>query len=501
MLSQHLLLLASLTLFALSANANLFWPRRHHNSEKSLDERHSAQLIPNNFYDLILGPSAFASHRFSTLTKLDDSKGWIFQLDVPGLSLDEISVHAEGQVLLIRGEHKCGKRAEPTCIERHVSEEIRLSESCDLETAEADLDQGVLRVHIRPKSNTPTRSRAVKIIDRARGTARSWGETLKNTFTWQHDPTIDSVKHSAAEYGSEVEETVNDYIKQIQQKLQIPLEKQREFSNRIHGKSQDVYRQLKEKTLTPSEAYNRLYDNAEGILNQIKQTAEDLRQRSEHVADEAWDRARNLKDKAERGAESVARGAWETAGNVKDEAQRRAEHASQYAKRQSEAAEEVVSQAAQSAKSAAYDAKDTVERKAGEAYESAVDMKNSAEQKIYNIVEEGKETAKTVGNEASEKAGQVADKVGEVKDDVKAKLEDIKDNVKTKVGDAIDSAAPKVDEAAHKAKVEANEAAHRASIIAQEASHTAKVAAGEATYESEKKAENMAETLKRKLGL
>lgn len=110
-------------------------------------------------------PSALAP----PMNLTEDEAAYHLQLDLPGVSLDEVEVLATPDSVTVRGE-RTAETTEDGSVqharERFVGayeRSLTLPTEIDPDAVEANLSQGVLRVSL-PKANTGRRSRKVPVI-------------------------------------------------------------------------------------------------------------------------------------------------------------------------------------------------------------------------------------------------------------------------------------------------------------------------------------------------
>ncbi|PSQ16957.1 heat-shock protein Hsp20 [Halobacteriales archaeon QS_8_69_26] len=88
----------------------------------------------------------------------DEGEEFVVTADLPGYEADDVDLTLSGKRLEITGEREFGYEEDADYVHRErrrssVSRTVRLPEEVDPEAVEADLDDGVLTVHL-PKAHT-----------------------------------------------------------------------------------------------------------------------------------------------------------------------------------------------------------------------------------------------------------------------------------------------------------------------------------------------------------
>lgn len=100
------------------------------------------------------------------LTLWEDEKKVYLEFDMPGFSLDDIDLTIEAGVLYLRGERKVPEsRGKCWCNERTyglVERSVRLSETVDCDSINAELHDGVLAIEFQKKPEAIPAKIAIK---------------------------------------------------------------------------------------------------------------------------------------------------------------------------------------------------------------------------------------------------------------------------------------------------------------------------------------------------
>lgn len=125
-------------------------------------------------HDQVFGRPAVRPTREEYLPAVDvyeDEAGLVFEAELPGVRLDDVDLELEKNVLTIRGERKLEREAGSEGnwrVERRYGRferAFRLPDAVDVESAKAEMRDGVLFVRFEKKAEVKPRKIEIKAAD------------------------------------------------------------------------------------------------------------------------------------------------------------------------------------------------------------------------------------------------------------------------------------------------------------------------------------------------